>query len=161
MKALFLSGILLLASNGSLAGENELPLKLAVDAAQAAIQACELDGYHITAAVVDVHGALKVLLKGDDSTVHTKDTAFRKAYTVVTLGPVFNWNASSEAAAAMNGKPGVSSFAAIPNIALMPGAVAIKKGGHIVAALGVGGAPGGARDEACAAKGVKAIADKL
>jgi uncharacterized protein GlcG (DUF336 family) len=141
--------------------EYQLPLNLALKAAQAAVSSCEAHGYHAGAAVVDAHGEMRVLLRGDGSTVHTRDTAFRKAYTVVTLGPVFNFNASSEAAAAFNGKPSEASFLSIPNIALLPGAVAIKVKGAVVAALGVGGAPGGDKDEACAADGVKAIAAQL
>jgi hypothetical protein len=36
--------------------------------------------------VVDTSGVIKVYLEGDHSTIHTKDSAFRKAYTVVTMG---------------------------------------------------------------------------
>lgn len=139
----------------------ELPLVLALKAAQGAVSQCEQSGYHVTAAYLDRQGETRVLLKGDDSTVHTKDTAVRKAYTVVTLGPIFNFNTSSDAAKALNGKPAESSFLTIPNIALLPGAVAVKVNGKIVGALGVGGAPGGDRDEACAAQGVNLIAADL
>src|ERR1700758_1536814 len=86
-----------------------LPLTTALQAAQEAVKSCEAKGYHVGAAVVDINGELRVFLRGDMSTVHTKDTAFRKAYTVVTLGPVFKFNASSEAAAAFNGKPSEAS----------------------------------------------------
>ncbi|MBB6244433.1 MULTISPECIES: heme-binding protein [unclassified Rhodanobacter] len=139
----------------------ELPLNLALQAAQGAVEYCAARGYHVGAAVVDMSGEMRVLLRSDGSTVHTKDTAFRKAYTVVTLGPVFKFDTSSQAAAAFNGKPSEPSFLTIPNIALLPGAVAIKANGAIVAALGVGGAPGGDKDEACAAEGVRTIAGKL
>ena len=40
-------------------------------------------------------------------------------------------------------------------------AVAIKRRGEIVAALGIGGAPGGDKDEACARAGLAKIADRL
>lgn len=150
-----------LLSGGACAEKYELPLSLANQAAQGAVQFCEASGYHITAAVVDLNGETKVLLKGDGSTVHTKDTAFRKAYTVVTLGPIFKFGASSEAAKAFNGKPSENSFLTIPNIVLLPGAVAIQVNGAIVAALGVGGAPGGDKDEACASHGVEIISAQL
>jgi uncharacterized protein GlcG (DUF336 family) len=42
-----------------------------------------------------------------------------------------------------------------------PGGVAIKRGNEIVAGLGVGGAPGGDRDEACAQEGVAKIAARV
>lgn len=156
-----LMGAALLLCGTAHSQEYTLSLNIALQAAQAAVKSCEAKGYHVGAAVVDASGELRVFLRGDMSTVHTKDTAFRKAYTVVTLGPVFKFSASSEAAAAFNGKPSEASFLTIPNIALLPGAVAIKGNGRIVAALGVGGAPGGDKDEACAAAGVKAIEQSL
>jgi len=44
---------------------------------------------------------------------------------------------------------------------LLPGAVAFKAKGEIVAAIGVGGSPGGEKDEACAAAGLAKIKDRL
>jgi uncharacterized protein GlcG (DUF336 family) len=160
MKLLGMCSVLLLGTS-SLASAGELSLALAQQAAQSAVKHCEASGYHVTAAVVDRSGELKVLLKGDDSSVHTRDTAFRKAYTVVTLGPIFNYETSSEIAKAFNGKPAEVSFAEIPNIALLSGAAAIKVDGKIVASLGVGGAPGGDKDEACALKGIEEVSGKL
>lgn len=94
-----LSIILMLASiNNSVQAASSgytLPLNLAVEAAKEAVHFCEASGYHITATVVDMSGQVKVQLKGDRSTIHTKDTAFRKAYTVVTLGPVFKLDTST------------------------------------------------------------------
>jgi uncharacterized protein GlcG (DUF336 family) len=49
----------------------------------------------------------------------------------------------------------------LPNIAPLPGGVAIKAGDEIVAALGVSGSPGGDKDEACAQAGVASIKDDL
>lgn len=139
----------------------QLPLELALKAANAAIKSCEAKAYKVTVVVVDTSGETRVLLKNNGSSVHTKDTSFRKAYTVVTLGPIFDLSTSSEIANMIIGKPSESSFVVLPNVVLMPGAVAIKVKGSIVAALGVGGAPGGDKDEACAAEGVKAISADL
>ena len=66
-----------------------LPPALALEAATTAIAACEAKGWPVSAFVVDTSGVVKVHLKGDHSTIHTKDSAFRKAYTVVTMGPAF------------------------------------------------------------------------
>lgn len=161
MKKAFLLAGTILFSSATFADNYELPLELALKAANNAVSFCQSEGYYVTAAVVDMHGETKVLLKGDGSTVHTKDTAFRKAYTLVTLGPVFNYSTSSEAAKAFSGKPSEVAFHAIPNIALLPGAVIVKARGGMVAAVGVGGAPGGDKDEACAAHGVETIAEEL
>lgn len=139
----------------------ELPLDMALEAARAALAACQKDGYKVTVAVLDFHGETKVLLKDDGSTIHTKDTAYRKAYTLVTLGPIFNLDTSSAAQKMLSGKPSEPGFLTIPNVAPLPGAVAIRKSGELVGAVGVGGAPGGAKDEACAEQGVAAVKAKL
>src|SRR4030081_1343384 len=72
-----------------------LPLDLAIEAAQEAIRTCEGDGYRVTATVVDMAGTPQVVLRGDQSTVHTGESSFRKAFTVITLGPMFHFEASS------------------------------------------------------------------
>jgi uncharacterized protein GlcG (DUF336 family) len=102
-----------------------------------------------------------VLVKGDGSTPHTRETAYRKAYTQITLGPIFGFDALGVFAEKVKTNPFQSSFLTIPNIILLPGAVAVKAKGETIAAIGVGGAPGGDKDEACAAAGLAKIADRL
>jgi uncharacterized protein GlcG (DUF336 family) len=140
-----------------------LPLALAVEAATTAIDACEAKGWPVSAFVVDTSGVIKVHLKGDHSTIHTKDSAFRKAYTVVTMGPIFGFDRTSAYAETVSKNPAGASSAlfSLPDIIALPGGVAIKRGNEIVAGLGVGGAPGGDRDEGCAAEGVAKIADRV
>ena len=140
-----------------------LPLALAVEAATTAIDACEAKGWPVSAFVVDTSGVIKVHLKGDHSTIHTKDSAFRKAYTEVTMGPIFGFDRTSAYAETVSKNPAGASSAlfSLPDIIALPGGVAIKRGNEIVAGLGVGGAPGGDRDEGCAAEGVAKIADRV
>ena len=139
----------------------ELPLALAVKAAAAAVAACEGAGYKVSAAVVDPSGETRAFLKGDHATVHTRETAFRKAYTTVTLGPIFGFDALGTFVEKSRASPVASSFLTVPNIILLPGAVSIRARGEIVAAIGVGGAPGGDKDEASAAAGLAAIRARL
>ena len=47
------------------------------------------------------------------------------------------------------------------NVMALPGAVAFKSKNTIVGALGVGGAPGGDKDEICAQAGMAKVADRL
>jgi uncharacterized protein GlcG (DUF336 family) len=138
-----------------------LPAALAVEAAAEAIRTCEANGNRISVAVVDTSGEIRAFIKGDQSTVHTKETSFRKAYTVVTMGPVFDFDALGTWAEKLKGNPNAAAFATVPNIILLAGAVAIKAKGEIVAAIGVGGSPGGDKDEACAAAGLAKIKDRL
>ncbi len=138
-----------------------LPLDLADEAAREAVRSCEASGFRVSAAVVDTSGAVKVLLKGDHSTVHTRDSSFRKAYTTVTMGPIFKFDTTSQFVERLKANPSAPALASIPDILVLAGGVAIRARGEIVAALGVGGAPGGDKDEACALAGVAKIMDRL
>lgn len=140
-----------------------LPLALAVEAATTAIDACKAKGWPVSAFVVDTSGVVQLHLKGDHSTIHTKDSAFRKAYTVVTMGPIFGFDRTSAFADTVSKNPAGanSSLFNLPDIIAVAGGVAIKRGNEIVAGLGIGGAPGGDRDEACAAEGVAKIAARV
>ena len=68
-----------------------LPLALAMKAATKAIATCAGNGYPVSAVVVDPSGVIKLQAKGDHSTILTTTSAFRKAYTVVTFGPIFKF----------------------------------------------------------------------
>jgi uncharacterized protein GlcG (DUF336 family) len=138
-----------------------LPLALAMKAATKAIATCASNGYPVSAVVVDTSGVIKLEAKGDHSTIGTTTSAFRKAYTVVTFGPIFKFEASGAFAALAAKNPAGPALGTLPDIALLPGAVAIKVGDEIVAALGVGGSPGGDKDEVCAQAGVTSIKDDL
>jgi uncharacterized protein GlcG (DUF336 family) len=152
-----------LASATAQVGESgySLPLALAMNAATKAIATCAGNGYPVSAVVVDTSGVIKLEAKGDHSTIGTTTSAFRKAYTVVTFGPIFKFEASSAFAALAAKNPAGPALGTLPDIALLPGAVAIKVGDEIVAALGVGGSPGGDKDEVCAQAGVMSIKDDL
>ena len=138
-----------------------LPLALAIEAASEAVRTCEAQGYPVSASVVDTSGVVRLQAKRDHSTIHTKDSSFQKAYTVVTLGPVFNFDASSGFAALVAKNPAGPALSSLPDILPLAGGVAIKRGDEIVAALGIGGAPGGDKDEACAKAGVEKIGARL
>ena len=138
-----------------------LPLNLAMEAVAEAVQTCEASGYNVTATVVDSSGVVKLLAKGDHSTIHTKDSSFRKAYTVVTLGPIFKFDATSRFVELVAKSPAGQALVSLPDILPLAGGVAVKRGDEIVAALGVGGAPGGEKDEACAEAGVAKIRERV
>ena len=86
-----------------------LPLALAVKAATKAIATCASNGYPVSAVVVDPSGVIKLEAKGDHSTIHTTTAGFRKAYTVVTFGPIFRFDASSAFAALVAKNPNGAS----------------------------------------------------
>jgi uncharacterized protein GlcG (DUF336 family) len=131
-----------------------LPFTLALEAATEAVRACAEHGYQVTATVVDMDGVPQVALRGDGATVHTAESSFEKAFTVVTLGPMFNFDTSGEFFDLVKTNPYAPRLATVRNVMALPGGVAFKSKNAIVGALGVGGAPGGDKDEVCAHAGV-------
>lgn len=138
-----------------------IPLNLALEAAQEAIRTCEASGYRVSVSVVDRSGIEKVLLKGDNSTVHTHETAFKKAYTIATLGPIFATNTTSALTEKVSKTPTGPALSGVTNVILLAGGVGLRAGDEFVGAIGVGGAPGGALDQKCAEAGAAKIDDRL
>jgi len=138
-----------------------LPLSLAVEAASEAVRLCKQNGYLVTATVLDMDGVTQVELRGDGATVHTKESSYDKAYTVVTLGPMFAFDTSGAFFEMTKTNPYAPRLATVTNVMALPGAVAFKSKGVIIGALGVGGAPGGDKDEVCARAGVAKVADRI
>ncbi len=138
-----------------------LPLTLAVEAATEAVRVCNQHGYLVTATVVDMDGVPQVILRGDGATIHTRESSFDKAYTVVTLGPIFNFDTAGQFFDLTKTNPFAPRLATMANVMALPGAVAFKSRNVIVGALGVGGAPGGDKDEVCARAGVAKVVERL
>ena len=149
------------AAHAELVTSKDLPMTLAMEAAAEAAAVCEKSNYRVTITVLDRAGQTRVILKGDRATPHTLDSSRGKAYTVVTLGPIFKLDTSGEIAARVRENPAAAGLSAIPGLAFLTGAVAIKSGDEIIAAVGVGGAPGGNLDEICAKAGVEKIKDRI
>ena len=138
-----------------------LPLNLSLEAATEAVRVCTLQGYRVTATVVDMDGVPQVALRGDGATVHTAESSFEKAFTVVTLGPEFNFDTSGALFELVKTNPYLPRLAQVRNVMALPGAVAFHANNAIVGALGVGGSPGGDKDEVCARAGIAKVADRL
>lgn len=138
-----------------------LNLDLAMEAAAESARVCAVQGWPVSVAVVDAAGNVKLEAKGDHSTVHTRESSFRKAYTVVTLGPIFGFETTSQFVERLKNNPSAPALVSLSNVLPLAGAVAVKAQDEIIAAIGVGGAPGGEKDEACAAAGLAKIKDRL
>jgi uncharacterized protein GlcG (DUF336 family) len=133
-----------------------LPATLAAEAAQAAIASCKSQGYTVSVAVVDRVGDLKLLLVGDGASALTRSLSHRKAYTAATR------RASSGELAKQVAAPGAFNPTLYDRqLVAVQGAVPIKVGDETIGAIGVSGAPGGDKDEACANAGIAKIADQL
>ena len=133
--------------------EATLPLALASKAAAAAQEKCKQDGYRVTVAVVDRAGVLKVLMRGDGAGPHTTDSSFKKAYTAASLR-----RPTGEFAEMVAKTPPLQGLRDINDkILILGGGLPIEIGGETVGGIGVGGAPGGHLDEACAQIGLNSI----
>jgi uncharacterized protein GlcG (DUF336 family) len=138
-----------------------IPMDLSLEAAREAVRVCAGNGYAVTATVVDMDGIPQVVLRGDRATVHTRESSFQKAYAVITLGPMFAFDTSGALFELVKTNPYAPRLATVSNVMALPGAVAFKSHNAIVAALGVGGAPGGDKDEVCARAGVAKVQDRI
>lgn len=128
----------------------------ALAAAQAALAFCRQGGYQVTVAVVDRSGVLQVLLRDRLAGAHTVDVAPQKAWTAASVKTsTTNFAAETQAGKPMSGLRGQPRFMAVG------GGLVIEAGGSLLGGIGVSGAPGGDADEACAAAGLKAVADDL
>ena len=141
------------ASAKDLPREATLPLSLAMKAASASLEKCSSDGYRVSVAVVDRAGVLKVLLRADGAGPHTPDSSRKKAYTSASLR-----RPTSEFAALIANKPAAQGLRDMnENILILGGGLPVTMDGEVVGGIGVGGAPGGQLDEACALAGLKSI----
>jgi uncharacterized protein GlcG (DUF336 family) len=133
-----------------------LPAALAVEAAQAAMAACKAQGYAISVAVVDRTGNLKLLLVGDGAGALTPSLSRRKAYTAAMR------RVSTVELAKQVAVPGAYNPTLYDRqLVALGGGVPIKVGDEIIGGIGVGGAPAGEKDEACANAGLAKISDRL
>ena len=73
----------------------QLPLSLSMEAANEAIGACAAKGYKVAAAIADLDGVIKVQARGDGSPIHSQRFSFRKAFTIVSMGPMFGVDTTS------------------------------------------------------------------
>ena len=140
---------------------HRLSAALAAEAVTEAVVTCTKQGYHVTATVIDPDGAVQAMLRGDGAGIVAVKSSYDKAYTVIMLGTTNNLDSSGVIAQRIGPNPPAGGIAKFDHIALQPGAFRIKVGNEAIAAIGVGGAPGGDHDEDCAKAGIAKIADQL
>lgn len=145
--------ILLPAQAQKLPNAPYLPLETAQKAANATMAKCIADGYRVSVAIVARSGSTKVLIMGDGAGPHTVGSSTGKAFTSASMG-----QPTSKLATLIKDKPGLAGLRDMdPRLVILGGGLPIKIGGALVGGIGVGGAPGGHLDEACAKAGLAAI----
>jgi len=126
------------------------------DAAQAAFNRCQKDGYTVAVAVVDRAGQPLVVLRDNLAGTHTTQAAIGKGATAVS----FRTNTTELAANSQADKPS-SGIRSWPNVFAVGGGMMIRAKGSIVGGIGVSGAPTGDADDICAKAGIAAINDAI
>lgn len=138
-----------------------LDLALAVEAAQAAVDACAAKGFKIGATIVDASGAPKLLMAADGAGPKAVETSQQKAKTAIalkaSLSDVVEKMKTDQALAA--------KIQNDPALFVHAGGLLLTAGNDIIGAFGVGGVSGsgggGQGDEACAKAGLDKIQARI
>lgn len=129
-------------------------LAVALEAAQAALDACKKDGYNVGVTVIDSSGQPRVALSADKATGGHVYTAVRKGLAALAFKAP-----TSDVAKQLAADSSKSSMVK-PNMATMAGAVPLVAGGNVIGAIGVSGASS-QQDEKCAVAGADKVKSKL
>jgi uncharacterized protein GlcG (DUF336 family) len=161
-RPVFFSGFVLFAAMAATAPARAelLTLKalstpIALSIAQTAYESCLQQGFNVSVTVVGLEGQPLVSLRGDGTSPHTIENSLRKAYTSRTFRVP-----SGEFAQRVKDNP-TSGQLHLANVVAAQGALPIKTGDTVIGAVGVSGAPGGEKDEACAKVGIEKVVDQL
>jgi uncharacterized protein GlcG (DUF336 family) len=120
-------------------------LDKSLEAARAALKHCKGLDQAVAVSVIDSAGNLKVLLAADGATPRGVQSSSNKARTALAFHA-----ATSELAEKVKTDSSLAAKTADPQFNLHAGGVLLDKKGEIWGAVGVGGAKGSEKDEACA-----------
>lgn len=134
--------------------DKNIGMELARDITNEAILACRKDGYHVSAVVVDRHAIMRASLRDDLAPRFTLEIAERKANMTVMA-----WTDSGRFKKARGDIR--QELNHIDGLIVMTGGVKIVAGGFNIGAVGVSGAPGGEKDEACAKKALAKLQERI
>jgi uncharacterized protein GlcG (DUF336 family) len=143
------------AANAQLVPRKDISSAMAMTMAETAIATCKANGYAVSAHVVGRAGEVIVAMRGDNTGPHTLENSMKKAYTARTFR-----RSSGDFADSVK-----DNFTAgalhLSNIVPTRGALPVVVGEDVIGAIGVSGAPGGEKDEACAKAGIDKVAEEL
>jgi uncharacterized protein GlcG (DUF336 family) len=131
-----------------------LGLEAAQDIAAAAVAACRKDGYQVAVVVTDRSGDPVVMLRDVFVSKYMVQIAQNKANAVVMSN-------SPSGELRTNMARIRDELNELDGVLLMEGGLPIRFNGGLIGAVGVSGAPGGDKDEACARAGIEAIQERL
>jgi uncharacterized protein GlcG (DUF336 family) len=132
-------------------------LDLAVEAAQAAIEAGKAADQKVAVSVIDSAGVLKAVLVSDGVGPRAVQNSNFKAQAALA----FKKTSGELAEQIKTDKTLAQQIAANPNYFPRAGAILITVNGEIIGAIGVGGARGGDKDEQYALAGLQRVQARL
>jgi uncharacterized protein GlcG (DUF336 family) len=135
--------------------ERQISIALAQEIAQAAMMQCRHDGYKVAVTVVDRAGEIKAVLRDDNGNPHLVEASKRKAFTAAMF------KSPSGAFAERIQNPAAAALTYLDGVIALRGGLPIKVADEVIGAVGVGGAPGGEKDEACAQAGIQKVSGQL
>ncbi|PSW16340.1 heme-binding protein [Photobacterium rosenbergii] len=153
-----LAATLLAASSSVLADEKvttitQLSSAAAFELANAAVGQCAKDGYNVSATVVDISGRVQAQLRYDNASPHTLESSRQKAFTAVSMK-----QPTANLMKLVAEKPLMDPLRDMDdNLLFLAGGLPVEYKGQVVAAIGVGGAPGGHLDVICAEAAIKSV----
>jgi uncharacterized protein GlcG (DUF336 family) len=131
-----------------------MTLDLAVDIAQGAIDTCREDGYQISVVVVDRSGRTQVVMRDVFANQYMTQLAQAKANAVVLSN-------TSSSALRKNRADIAAELNLLDDLLVLDGGLPVTVAGAMIGAVGVSGAPGGDKDEACAQHGIDSVQERL
>jgi len=148
------TGISVTASADDVITVKTIGMELARDLASEAVLACRAKGYQASAVVVDRSGNVQAAIRDNLASRFTLKISEEKANTAIMSGISTGEfrKARGEIRDEMNHSDG---------IIMLQGGLVISSGGYRIGAIGVSGAPGGDKDEACAAAALKKYEERI
>lgn len=132
-------------------------LKVALVAAQKALETCKGLEQKVGVTVVDSAGVPKVVLATDGASPRGVASSTNKALTALAFGAA----TSDLGERAKTDADLAAKVAANASYNTRAGGVLLRVGDQVIGAIGVGGAKGSEKDEACALAGVQKVRSRL
>ncbi|KKY85920.1 GlcG [Enterobacter cloacae] len=152
MAAALIAGLVSVSAQAQSVAQKSLSLTQANALATAAIQACMDKNYQVTVTVVDRAGVVKAVQRTDNAGPHTVKASEMKAWTALSTK-----NSSGKVMEAAQNNTGAQNMRDVPGFLLLAGGLPVKEGDEVIGAIGIGGAPGGHLDEACAQQAIEGL----
>lgn len=129
-------------------------LDLARDIAQGTIDACRKDDYRVAVVVTDRSGDPVVMMRDLFVSKYMMQLAQNKANAVVMSN-------TSSGEMRVNMERIRDELNELDGVLVIEGGLPIRVAGSLIGAVGVSGAPGGDKDEACARHGLEMVYERL